>query len=88
VKRKVSLIWLANSKDLVAYEFRERLASQAKTGDCFFCDAFFEEEGAEFDDLNNDTLDHFQQVADLFGISVEIVSLFGEKEPKEIVSFT
>ncbi len=81
---KVSLRWLKESDDEIAKVFRSAVSG---TTDCVLCSMFLEtlwtdENGVmskcTFDEICEDELEHFQQIADLYGsgsYSLQIVSL-------------
>jgi len=72
--REVSLDWLSKSDDVLAKQFRE-VASRTPTNECVLCAMFFEDKGYSFSEIDEDELDHFQQIADYARLPIKIVSL-------------
>jgi hypothetical protein len=72
--KKVTLDWLSRSDHLYAKMFRE-VASRTPTKECALCAMFFEDEGYSFDEIDEDEIGHFQQIADSAKIPIQIISL-------------
>lgn len=72
--KEVSLLWLRESSHPLAKKFRE-VASRTPTNECPLCAMFFEDNGYSFDEIDETEIEHFQQIADSFGIPIKIVSL-------------
>jgi hypothetical protein len=72
--KEVSLDWLSKSDHPLAKKFRE-VASRTPTDECVLCAMFFEDEGYSFDEINEDEIEHFQQIANSADIPIKIVSL-------------
>ena len=91
---KHSLRWLAKSDNPLALEARNAFSG---TEDCALCCMFFEidytdSDGntskCEFEEIFEDELEHFQQMADFYKVPVDIVALeYLPNESKEVVQF-
>lgn len=94
--QKVSLKWLAFSSDPLAVEYRRGIgegSSECALCCMFFGDEYEDEEGntskCSFDEICDDEIEHFQQMADEMSLDIEIVSLEGKTDPtREVVQFT
>lgn len=94
--RKVSLKWLAFSNDPLAVKFRGEISGGAH--ECALCCMFFgdeyeDEEGnrspCRFDEICDDEIEHFQQMADGMCLDIKITSLTDSTDPtREVVQFT
>ncbi|OYT30499.1 MAG: hypothetical protein B6U95_00200 [Thermofilum sp. ex4484_82] len=66
---EVSLRWLRENTSKIAERFREAV-SLTPPRECVLCNMFFE----DFESIDESEIEHFQQIADAFGIPVNIVS--------------
>ena len=71
-EKRVSLEWLATSNHPLARRFR-LLASASS--DCPLCSMFFSDKGYCFDEITEDEVEHFQQIADSINLPIRIVRL-------------
>jgi len=78
--KNVSLEWLSKSRHPLAKQFCE-LASRTPTKECVLCAMFFNDEGYSFNEIDEDEIEHFQQIADYGKLLIRIVSL--KKLPEE-----
>jgi hypothetical protein len=90
-KKKVSLKWLAFSADPLAVKFRRDIDRGHR--ECALCCMFFGDdytdtddntEACSFNEICENEISHFQQMANGEGFNIEIVSL--EYLPEEVTS--
>ena len=76
--RKVTLDWLRKSNAKLAKRFRE-VTSKTPPDECVLCAMFFGDEyngeKCSFDEITEEEIEHFQQIADAGNVPIEIISL-------------
>jgi len=79
--KEVSLEWLSKSRHPLAKQFCQ-IASQTPTNECALCAMFFQDKGYSFKGIQEEEIEHFQQIADYARLPIKIVSI--KKLPNEV----